>query len=134
MRAAHFDNFEKFDPGVRSAKVAEDSPTPYGLGAKYSLVTLFQGKESDMTYETTDFMPPQRVVLKGEGGTARATDKIEFAPSEKGGTEITYTADIVLKWPWKLGTPFVRGSLHKLADDAISGMKEAFAKNAHKQQ
>ena len=73
-------------------------------------------------------------MLKGEGGTARATDKIEFAPSEKGGTEITYTADIVLKWPWKLGTPFVRGSLQKLADEAISGMKEAFAKNAHKQQ
>ena len=128
---AKFENIERWDPGVKSSKLAPGSAAS-GIGAVYDLVTLFKGSESAMKYEVTEYSPPRHVRLKGEGDSVLADDLIEVDAHPSGGAKVSYTADIKLKWPSKLFTWFVASDIRKLGDDAIAGMERAFAEGKHK--
>ena len=73
-----------WDPGVVTAeRIREGAPTPSGVGAVYHLRVTFRGRKSEMTYRTTRYERPARVVFQGIGPRIAATDTIEFAPLDE---------------------------------------------------
>lgn len=120
--AANFENIENWDPGVVNSKRVGDGPVT--VGSSFELVTVFKGRESDMTYTITELDRPRRVVLKGEGKLLSAVDTMEFSETATG-TEIRYTADLTFKGIAKIGTLFIRDDLDQLGRDAVDGLKAA---------
>jgi len=86
-----------------------------------------------MTYTVKEWLPPNRVVLTGEGDIVRATDTIEFADGPTPGTtRVEYNADISLKGVYGLFTWLVAGDIKGLAVKAKEGLERAFETGAHK--
>jgi carbon monoxide dehydrogenase subunit G len=120
---ADFSTSEDWDPGVISARrVREGAPEPSGVGAEYRLTVTFRGRASDMTYRTTEFHRPSRVVLEGEGPRIAATDTIGFEPSGSG-TRISYVADLRLTGLGKIAEQFLGSAFEKMGDRALEGMR-----------
>ncbi len=125
---ADFSSAARWDPGVVAAeRIREGVPTPSGAGAVYHLRVTFRGRESEMTYRTTQYERPVRVVFRGIGPRIVATDTIEFAPVEDGGTRITYVADLRLTGLAKAAEPFLGGEFDAMGKRALAGMKSWFA-------
>ena len=119
-----FANSAAWDPGVDRSRTVGDGPV--GVGTRYELMVRFGGRRLPMTYEVTEFDPPDRVVLRGSGATVNAVDDIRFEAVD-GGTRIRYIADLRLKGVVRLVEPLMRGRLRKVGSDAMAGMKEALA-------
>lgn len=120
---ADFSTSAAWDPGVVSAaRVREGSPDPSGVGAAYRLTVTFRGRESEMTYRTTEYRRPEHVVFEGEGPRIAATDTIGFEPSGAG-TRITYVADLRLTGLATLAEPFLGSAFEEMGDRALSGMR-----------
>ena len=65
---ADFSSSARWDPGVVAAERVGDGETaPSGVGAVYRLTVMFRGRASEMTYRTTEYRRPDRVVLEGVG-------------------------------------------------------------------
>ncbi|MDX1449344.1 MAG: short-chain dehydrogenase, partial [Acidimicrobiia bacterium] len=77
-----------------------------------------------MRYRITDFEPPHRVVLVGEGRALTAVDEIVFSEAD-GGTNIAYTADLDFKGVFSIMEQLFEGRLHKIGEKAVDGMVEA---------
>jgi carbon monoxide dehydrogenase subunit G len=121
---ADFSTSERWDPGVAKARrVKPGAGVDAGLGAEYALTVTFRGNASDMTYTTTAYDAPRRVVLEGVGPRIKAIDTIEFEPTDSGGTRIMYTADLRLIGAAKIAAPFLGGAFERLGNDAIAGMR-----------
>lgn len=118
---ADFGNASRWDPGIATSKPADDAPI--GTGKRYGLGLRMQGRVVPMEYFISEYEPPRRVVLIGEGSRVRAIDTIEFEPGANGGTRITYTADIRLTGLLGLVQPFLGGAFAKIARDAMNGMR-----------
>ena len=121
-----FANTKHWDPGVAQAEKVTHGPI--GVGTRYSLKVVFNGRELPMTYEVTAWDPPNRVVLKGEGSTVRATDEIRFE-AIAAGTRISYRADVRLKGPLALAEPLFRGRFEETGKKAMAGMRAALEGN-----
>jgi len=125
---ADFSSSEMWDPGVVTAeRIREGAPTPSGVGAEYLLKVRFRGRESDMTYRTTQYERPSRVVFQGIGPRIAATDTIEFEPLDDGGTRITYVADLRLTGLARAAEPFLGGEFDAMGKRALEGMRAWFA-------
>lgn len=121
---ADFSSSEAWDPGVASARrVRAGSETPSGVGAEYDLTVTFRGRSSQMTYVTSAYARPERVVLEGRGPRIAAVDTIEFARSATGGTRITYTADLRLTGLAKVAEPFMGRAFEEMGTRALQGMR-----------
>jgi carbon monoxide dehydrogenase subunit G len=121
---ADFSSSEQWDPGVAKARrVKPGTGADSGVGAEYALTVTFRGKASDMTYTTTAYDAPRRVVLKGVGPRITAVDTIEFEATPAGGTRITYTADLQLIGAAKIAGPFLGGAFNEMGHKAVSGMR-----------
>ncbi|MDH4112022.1 MAG: SRPBCC family protein [Actinomycetota bacterium] len=122
-----FSSAEVWDPGVVTAeRVQEGEGHPSGIGARYRLTVTFRGAESEMTYVTTEYSRPTRVVLVGEGDRITATDTIEFEPTDAGGTRISYEADLRLKGLAKVAQPLLGKAFDEMGRRAIEGMRAWF--------
>jgi dehydrogenase/reductase SDR family member 12 len=117
---ADFANTKEWDPGVADARKVTDAPI--GVGTRYAVDVLFNGRKLPMTYEVTMWDPPNRVVLKGEGSTVRAVDDIRFEATAAG-TRIRYSADLRLKGLFSLVEPFFKGKLAETGEKAMAGMR-----------
>jgi hypothetical protein len=118
---ADFSNIEEWDPGIaESSQVGSD---PIGVGTAFDVLVSFGSRRIPMVYTITEYDPPSRVVLIGEGSSLTAVDTIEFA-SVTGGTEITYTADLTFKGVAKLFTPFMGGTLDNIGRKAVAGLHD----------
>lgn len=125
---ADFSNAEEWDPGVISAeRVREGAGAPSGVGARYRLIVSFRGRRSEMTYVTTEYVPPRRVVLEGDGPRITAKDTIEFEATPDGGTRIDYEADLRLRGLAKVAAPLLKGAFDELGREALAGMRSWFA-------
>ncbi len=76
-----------------------------------------------MPHTITEFDPPLRLVLVGEGAPLRAVDEITFAEVPQG-TAITYTADLTFKGAMRFVAPFLDGILKKVGRKAVQGLEE----------
>ncbi len=117
-----FANTKDWDPGVADARKVTDGPI--GVGTRFAVDVLFNGRKLPMTYEVTEWDPPNRVVLKGEGSTVRAVDDIRFDPTPTG-TRIHYSADLRLKGVLSLVEPFLKGRFDETGRKAMAGMRSA---------
>jgi carbon monoxide dehydrogenase subunit G len=125
---ADFSSSAEWDPGVAAAERVNDGETaPSGVGALYRLTVTFRGRASEMTYRTTEYRRPDRVVLEGVGPKIVASDTIEFARIEGGGTRITYVADLRLRGLAKVAEPLLGPSFDEMGKRALAGMKAWFA-------
>jgi carbon monoxide dehydrogenase subunit G len=124
---ADFANSAHWDPGVAYAERIDAGQL--GVGARYRLGIRMGGRVAPMDYRVTVFEPLRRVVLAGKGSGVEAEDEIVFEATPKG-TRIDYTADIRLRGPMRLATPFVGGVLARIARDARDGMQRALDRRA----
>lgn len=117
-----FANTKDWDPGVSDSRQVTDGPA--GVGTRYAVDVVFNGRRLPMTYEVTAWDPPNRVVLHGEGSTVTAVDDIRFEATAAG-TRILYSADLRLKGLLKLAEPFLGKRFEQTGRDAIAGMRRA---------
>lgn len=121
---ADFSSAEGWDPGVlRAERIQRGDGDPSGIGARYRLTVTFRGTESEMTYVTTEYLRPKRVVLEGEGPKITAKDTMEFEVGADGGTRVTYEADLRLRGFAKLAEPLLKGAFEQMGRKALTGMQ-----------
>jgi len=120
--ASNFSNTAQWDPGVVASR--KISRGPVGVGTEFTLRVRFGPRSIPMTYVVREYGPQKRVALEGKGDSVRALDDIGFA-STRGGTRITYTADISLLGAFSVAEPFLKGALDRVGKDAVRGLQAA---------
>ena len=116
---ADFTNIENWDPGVEASRRVGNGPV--GPGARFDLQVRFGRKALPMTYLITEYDPPNRVTLVGQGDRLTATDTISFETTD-GGTLITYVADLDFRGWLGWIEPLIGGKLEKIGRDAVEGL------------
>lgn len=115
-----FTNSEQWDPGTVETTLVEGHG---GVGSTYHNRSVFRGKETELTYVTVDLQPDRLVVMRGDNRTVTAVDTMSIRPGRDGaGTVLVYEADFTFKGLAKLATPFLRGQLTTLGDDAEAAL------------
>ena len=116
---ANFENVVEWDPGVTAArKITDGDP---GVGTEYDLDIQYGSSPLSMTYRITEWDPPRRVVLEGDGSRSFAIDRISFLPIADG-TAVEYKADIRLKGLYRVAEPFLGKLFRKVGDGAREGL------------
>lgn len=111
-----FTTSEQWDPGTLETTLVEGDG---GVGSRYRNRSVFRGKETELTYVTLDLQPDRLVVMRGENSSVIAVDTMSISPQRDGaGTVLVYEADFTFTGLAKLATPFLRGPLTQLGDDA----------------
>lgn len=123
---ADFSNATEWDPGTEQSEPRH--PGGAMPGQVYDLVVTWGSRTLPMVYETTVLEPGERVTFVGDGSTTRAIDTLTFNELPNGGTEVTYTADITLKWPYRIAEPFLGRKFTELGDEAETSLRRALAK------
>jgi NAD(P)-dependent dehydrogenase (short-subunit alcohol dehydrogenase family)/carbon monoxide dehydrogenase subunit G len=119
---ADFENLEQWDPGVSHSKKL--TPGPPGKGTEYRVVVKSGPSRIPMRYVVTEYAPPDRVVLEGEGARIRAVDSITFEPRGSG-TRIRYVADLSFSGWLASAEPLMRGTLDRVGKRAVRGLEAA---------
>ncbi len=121
-----FTSSEDWDPGTVETKLVEGDG---GVGSKYHNRSVFRGNETELTYVTMDLQEDRLVVMRGDNKTVTAVDTMSIRPGPDGtGTELVYEADFTFKGLAKLATPFLRGQLTKLGDEAEEALNRELPK------
>ena len=119
---ADFNNIQEWDPGIsESAQIGEG---PVGLGTRFKVLVAFGNRRIPMVYTITEFDPPKRVVLVGQGSSLTAVDEITFAEVPQG-TAIRYTADLTFKGFGRFVEPFLGKVLKGVGRKAVEGLSAA---------
>ena len=116
---ADFSSVSEWDPSAVRAELLDPAPA---LGARYEVAVRFAGREIELTYRTTEFERPSRVVLVAESSTVTSEDTITFEPSGTGSI-VTYDADLRLKGVLKVGDSVLGLLFKRLGDDAAVGLR-----------
>ena len=116
---ADFGNIAEWDPGVTAVRKSTDGPP--AVGTEYDLDLNYGGSPISMVYRITEWDPPRRVVLKGDGERTSAVDRISFLPSAQG-TSVEYQADIRMKGIYRVAEPFLGKLFRKVGDGAVEGL------------
>jgi uncharacterized protein YndB with AHSA1/START domain len=95
-----------------------------GVGTAYSNTSTFLGRKTQLTYIVREFIPGQRIRLRGENKTVSAVDTMTFR-SLGAGTEVTYTAEFTFKTAARLLAPLLRPAFQRLGKQAQAGMRKA---------
>jgi carbon monoxide dehydrogenase subunit G len=122
---ADFTTAADWDPGiVSSVRTSGDG----GVGTVYSVEAAFRGKTLPFSYVVTEHEPDRRLVLQGEGEKATSEDVIAFAPTDDGGTRITYEADLRFKGALRVVEPLMGGAIRKMGAKALAGLEAALSR------
>lgn len=122
---ADFGNAPEWDPGTAQSNQRHSGGAR--LGQVYDLVVTWGNRTLPMVYETTALLPGRQVTFAGDGSTTRAVDTLTFEDLPNGGTEVTYVADITLKWPYRVAEPFLGRKFAQLGDEAESSLTRILA-------
>jgi len=95
-----------------------------GVGTSYLNTSTFLGRTTQLTYVVREFVPGERIRLRGENKTVTAVDTMNFR-SLDAGTEVTYTAEFTFKGPSRLLAPLLRPAFGRLGQQAQAGMRTA---------
>ena len=93
-----------------------------GVGTTYLNTSTFLGRKTQLTYIVREFVPGERIRLRGENKTVTAVDTFR---SVNAGTEVTYTAEFTFKGPSRLLAPLLRPAFERLGTQAQAGMRTA---------
>ena len=94
-----------------------------GVGSTYLNTSSFLGRETQLTYIVREFMPSERIQLRGENKTVTAVDTMTFRRVEAG-TEVTYTAEFTFKGLSRLLTPLLWPAFARLGQQAQAGLRK----------
>lgn len=116
-----FTTTTEWDPGT---VVTVNQHGDGGAGTTYVNTSTFLGRTTQLTYVVREFIPGERIRLRGENKTVIAVDTMTFR-SVDAGTEVTYTAEFTFKGPSRLLAPLLRPALERLGQQAQTGMRTA---------
>jgi hypothetical protein len=118
-----FTTTTEWDPGtVVTARQHGDG----GVGTTYLNTSTFLGRKTQLTYIVREFIPGERIQLRGENRTVIAVDTMTFRRTDAG-TEVTYTAQFTFKAPARLLAPLLRPAFERLGRQAQAGMRKALS-------
>jgi carbon monoxide dehydrogenase subunit G len=118
---ADFSTTARWDPGIAEAVRVGDGPI--GVGSRFDVIAVFNGRRLPLTYEIVEYDRPNVVVLRGEGPSFRGLDRIGFTREGDTHTRIDYAADVELTGVAKLAEPFMRGRFDQMGRKAVGGLK-----------
>lgn len=118
---ADFENIVEWDPGVTAVRKTTEGPP--AVGTEYDLDLSYGGSPITMTYRITEWDPPRRVILEGDGDRTFAVDRISFLPSGTG-SSVEYQADIRMKGIYRVAEPFLGKLFRKIGDGAVEGLDQ----------
>ena len=110
----------EWDPNTISARPIDDGGPV--VGARYALEVRMGRRSVPMEYRITELVPPERVVLVGDGSGIWTEDAITFTETETG-TRVDYEAEIKLSGLLGLVQPLLGRAFDGIAKGAVSGMK-----------
>lgn len=116
-----FTTTTEWDPGT---VVTVNQHGDGGAGTTYLNTSTFLGRKTQLTYIVREFIPGERIRLRGENKTVIAVDTMTFR-SVDAGTEVTYTAEFTFKGPSRLLARLLRPAFERLGEQAQIGMREA---------
>ena len=116
-----FTTTTKWDPGT---VVTVNQHGDGGAGTTYLNTSTFLGRTTQLTYVVREFIPGERIRLRGENKTVIAVDTMTFR-SVDAGTEVTYTAEFTFKGPSRLLARLLRPAFEQLGEQAQTGMRKA---------
>jgi carbon monoxide dehydrogenase subunit G len=116
-----FTTTTEWDPGT---VVTVNQHGDGGAGTTYLNTSTFLGRMTQLTYVVSEFIPGERIRLRGENKTVIAVDTMTFR-SVDAGTEVTYTAEFTFKGPSRLLARLLRPAFERLGEQAQTGMREA---------
>lgn len=117
---ADFARQAEWDPNTVSSKRIDDGEL--GVGARFALEAKAGPATMRMEYRITEFDPPTKVVLIGEGRGVWSEDRITFSRTGEG-TRVEYHADLRLKGLLALLGPLLPRYLSGLAEGVREGMQ-----------
>ena len=88
-----FTTTTEWDPGTVTTVTQHGDG---GVGTTYRNTSTFLGRTTELTYVVQEFVPGERVRLRGENKSVVAVDTMSFHRVE-GGTEVTYAADFTFR-------------------------------------
>jgi len=119
-----FTTTTEWDPGtVTTVKQHGDG----GVGTTYLNTSTFLGRTSQLTYVVQEFVPGERIRLRGENKTVISVDTMSFRRVD-GDTEVTYAAEFTFKGPARFIAPLLRPALDRLGQHAQAGLYQALNK------
>jgi hypothetical protein len=118
---AHFENIVEWDPGVTAARKV--GPDPAGVGTEYALDLQYGDSAQSMVYRITEWDPPHRVVLEGDGSRTFAIDRISFHRTAST-TLVEYQADIRMKGLFRAVQPFLGRLFREIGTGAAKGLDQ----------
>jgi hypothetical protein len=98
-----------------------------GVGTTYLNTSTFLGRQAQLTYIVSEFIPGKRIQLRGQSRALTAVDTMTFRSIEAG-TEVTYTAEFSFKGPSRLLAPLLRPAFERLGHQAQTGMRKALSR------
>jgi carbon monoxide dehydrogenase subunit G len=116
-----FTTTTEWDPGT---VVTVNQHGDGGAGTTYLNTSNFLGRMTQLTYVVREFIPGERIRLRGENKTVIAVDTMTFR-SVDAGTEVTYIAEFTFKGPSRLLARLLRPAFERLGEQAQTGMREA---------
>ena len=116
-----FTTTTEWDPGT---VVTVNHHGDGGAGTTYLNTSTFLGRKTQLTYIVREFVPGERIRLRGENKTVIAVDTMSFRRVD-GGTEVTYRAEFTAKGPSRLLAPLLRPAFERLGTKAQAGMRDA---------
>ena len=114
-----FSNAEEWDPGTRTC---ERTSGDGGVGTTYHNVSSFLGREVELTYTTSELVPPNHVQLRGRNEQFDGVDDFRLRPAGAG-TEVTYHAEFAFSGVSRLAAPLVALYLPFLARTTIDRLR-----------
>ena len=122
---ADFSHTAEWDPGVAEARQLDDAPVR--LGTRFHVVVAFLGRRIPFEYEITSYERPQRLALRGRGGSVLSIDELTFCPRD-GGTRVTYEARLELAGVAQLADPLLDLFFQRLGAISARGLRETVAR------
>jgi carbon monoxide dehydrogenase subunit G len=117
---ADFARQAEWDPNTESSRRIDVGPM--GVGARFALEVRIGPRRAPMEYRITEFEPPSRVVLVGEGSGVWSRDEISFTETGEG-TRVDYVAEIRLSGLLGLVQPLLGRAFTSVGRNAVAGMK-----------
>ncbi len=115
-------NFAEWDPGVTAVdQVAGEGAGPDSV---YDVRLKAGPREMELRYETVDYDPPQRILVRAESSLMVSLDEITVE-SSGGATLVRYEADLTLKGPLRLADPLLGLAFGRIGDRAAAGLRDA---------
>ena len=98
-----------------------------GVGTTYLNTSTFLGRQTQLTYIVSEFIPGKRIRLRGQNKALTAVDTMTFRSIEAG-TQVTYTAEFTFHGPSRLLAPLLRPAFERLGKQAQTGMRTALSR------